>query len=238
MENFLFEREEIELAAQRLGLDRPKNLGDVIYTFRFRRDLPKAIQEKAPAQKDWVIRLAGDARYRFSATELARIEPSKGRSVTEVPDATPGIIEIHALSDEQALLAKLRYNRLIDIFLSITCYSLQSHLRTKIPDLGQTETDEIYVGVDKAGTQYVIPVQAKAGRDKLGIVQIEQDMLMCKNKFPSLVCRPVAAQFMQKDVIALFEFTEKANEITIFEEKHYQLLPPENFESETPISRP
>lgn len=119
MENFLFEREEIELAAQRLGLDRPKNLGDVIYTFRFRRDLPKAIQEKAPAQKDWVIRLAGDARYRFSATELARIEPSKGRSVTEVPDATPGIIEIHALSDEQALLAKLRYNRLIDIFLSI-----------------------------------------------------------------------------------------------------------------------
>ncbi len=37
-------------------------------------------------------------------------------SVTPILDATPGIIELYAFSDEQALLAKLRYNRLVDIF--------------------------------------------------------------------------------------------------------------------------
>jgi hypothetical protein len=46
----------------------------------------------------------------------------------KVPDATPGVIAKYALSDEQALLAKLRYNRLVDLFTAITCYSLQSHL--------------------------------------------------------------------------------------------------------------
>jgi hypothetical protein len=70
---------------------------------------------------------------------------------TKVPDSTPGVIAMYALSDEQALLAKLRYNRLIDIFTGVACYSLQSHLRTSVRTLGQVETDEIYIGLDKRG---------------------------------------------------------------------------------------
>ena len=105
---------------------------------------------------------------------------------TKLPDATPGIIEKFALNDEQAILAKIRYNRLIDIFTGITCYSLQSHLRTNVPSLGQVETDEIYIGLDKRGAQYVFPVQAKGPREKLGIVQIDQDFELCATKFPEL----------------------------------------------------
>ena len=98
-----------------------------------------------------------------SATTL--IVPSEILAETKVPDATPGIIGMYALNDEQALLAKLRYNRLIDVFTGVTCYSLQSHLRTTAPGVGQIETDEIYVGIDRRGVHYVIPVQAKGGRD-------------------------------------------------------------------------
>src|SRR5271157_4057421 len=36
----------------------------------------------------------------------------------------------YKFTDEQALLAKVRYTRLIDTFLGITAYSLQNHLRT------------------------------------------------------------------------------------------------------------
>lgn len=79
----------------------------------------------------------------------------------------------YALSDEQALLARRRYNRLVDIFTGVTCYSLQSHLRTSIPSLGQVETDEVYVGVDRQGAHYVVPVQAKSGKDRMSVVQIE-----------------------------------------------------------------
>ena len=90
--------------------------------------------------------------------------PNQNLAVTKIPDATPGIIAKYAFSDEQALLTRIRANRLIDIFLGIACYSLQNHLRTTVVGMGQVETDEIYVGVDKGGSHYVVPVQAKGGR--------------------------------------------------------------------------
>ena len=121
----------------------------------------------------------------------------------------------------------MRYNRLVDIFTGVTCYSLQNHLRTTVPEMGQVETDEIYVGVDKKGIHYVFPMQAKGGTDRLSIVQIEQDLGVCAQKFPSLVCRPIAAQFMQDSVIALFEFEQSESGVSIAGEKHYKLVPPE-----------
>ena len=93
--------------------------------------------------------------------------------------------------------------------------------------MGQVETDEIYVGVDKKGAHYVFPVQAKAGSNRLSIVQIEQDFAVCARKVPSLICRPVAAQFLQDDVIALFEFEQADQGVVIVSEKHYKLVPPE-----------
>jgi hypothetical protein len=128
------------------------------------------------------------------------------------------------LSDEQALLAKLRYNRLIDIFTSLTCYSLQNHLRTTVDELGQTETDEVYIGLDRRGVHFVIPVQAKGGRDRIGRIQIEQDIALCAAKFPGLICILIAAQFMANDVIALFSFEYSEERLAISAERHYRLV--------------
>lgn len=152
--------------------------------------------------------------------------------MTKVPDATPGIIAKYALNDEQAVLARVRYNRLIDIFLGITCYSLQNHLRTTVAGMGQVETDEIYIGVDKSGSQYVIPVQAKGGTDRLNRVQIEQDIAVCGEKVPSLVCRPVGAQHMEDDLIALLEFEQQEDHIKVASEKHYRLVHPDDVTEE------
>jgi hypothetical protein len=125
------------------------------------------------------------------------------------------------------LLARLRYNRLIDIFLGIACYSLQNHLRTTAPNIGQVETDELYIGVDRRGSHYVVPIQAKGGSDRLSVIQIEQDLAVCASKFPALICRPIAAQFMKEDVIALFEFEQSEDGLGVSMEKHYKLVPPE-----------
>ena len=146
---------------------------------------------------------------------------------TKIPDSTPGIIAKYAFSDEQAVLARVRYHRLIDIFLGIACYSLQNHLRTTVRGMGQVETDEIYVGLDKSGSHYVVPVQAKGGNDSLNRVQIEQDIALCADKLPSLVCRPVGTQLMQDDLIALFEFEQEGEDVKVVSEKHYQLVPPD-----------
>ncbi|WP_216601348.1 hypothetical protein [Vreelandella azerica] len=114
---------------------------------------------------------------------------------------------------------------MIDIFLGISAYSLQNHLRTTVKGRGQIEIDEIYVGVNSNGQQYVIPVQAKGGNDKHGITQTEQDIRCCEQKFPDLICRAVSAQFMDDDRIAMFELTVDNDEIKVVREKHYKLVP-------------
>jgi hypothetical protein len=74
---------------------------------------------------------------------------------------------------------------------------------------------------------YVFPVQAKGGRDMLSIVQIEQDMAMCAARFPGLVCRPISAQFLADDLIALFALDEGESGVPVVCERHYRLVPPE-----------
>jgi hypothetical protein len=223
-----FAREEFQEVAAQLGIQLPKNLGDLVYTFRYRAALPESLRSTAPQGEMWVIRPAGRAHYQFVLARDFSITVNPMLAETKVPDATPGVVSMYALSDEQALLTKIRYNRLVDIFTGVTCYSLQNHLRTTVPNLGQVETDELYVGIDKHGAHYVLPVQAKAGRENLGPIQIEQDIALCTFKFPNLVCRPIGAQFITPDSIALFEFEMTEEGIRISAEKHYHLVPPEN----------
>lgn len=226
------EREDIVLAIKKLKLERPKNLGDVIYSYRYRKALPKSIVDTAPEGSRWIIRGKGDGRYCFALTRQPPIVPNAAMTKIKIPDATPGLITKYAFSDEQALLAKLRYNRLIDIFTGIVCYSLQSHLRTKIPEIGQLETDELYIGVDQSGSHYVFPVQAKGHRDRIEIVQIEQDFALGKARFGDLICRPIGAQFLDDDVIALFEFLIDDEGVSVRQEKHYRLVAPDQVSTE------
>jgi len=228
----LFEREDINRVAQKLGIPLPKNIGDIIYSFRYRVEMPKSISSTAPKDHEWLILPRGTSQYAFVVRKIIRIVPNESLAETKVPDATPGIISRYALNDEQALLAIIRYNRLIDIFSGITCYSLQSHLRTTVAGIGQIETDEVYIGVNKQGVQFVFPVQAKSGKDKIGIVQIEQDLAMCKAKFPQLICIPIAAQFIDPQVIAMFQFEQEKSEVKISYEKHYRLVSPEELSDE------
>lgn len=144
-----FRREDIIETANQLSIVLPKNLGDVIYSFRYRAALPSAITEKAPAGYEWIIRAAGRAQYKFVLTKEANFIPNPNLAKTKIPDATPGLVSRYSFDDEQALLAKIRYNRLLDIFTGVTCYSLQNHLRTTLTNIGQVETDEVYIGIDK-----------------------------------------------------------------------------------------
>jgi hypothetical protein len=227
-----FDRTEFEACAKKLKIPLPKNLGDLVYSFRYRTNLPERVVALAKGKKVWVIRPVGRGKYKFALIPDIQIVPNKAMTVTKVPDSTPGVVTKYSFEDEQALLAKLRYNRLVDIFTGVTCYSLQNHLRTTTPEMGQVETDELYVGVDKKGAHYVFPIQAKGGTDRLNVVQIEQDFAVCAAKFPLLVCRPIAAQFMGGGVIALFEFEQGEKGVGISSEKHYKLVPPKEVTDE------
>lgn len=220
-----FKRTDLIIAAQDLNIEVPKNLGDVIYSFRYRNDMPKSILDTQPKNKEWIVEGAGRSLYSFKLVRISRITPNQNLVQTKIPDATPEIVSGHSLSDEQALLAKVRYNRLVDIFLGIASFSLQNHLRTTVKNIGQIEIDEVYVGVDKHGRQFVVPLQAKGGSDQLSVVQTKQDIQCCKEKFPKLICRPLSTQFTTDDLIVMFELTVERDEIKIVDERHYRLVP-------------
>lgn len=225
MKELPFDREDLFKQAGKLGIDMPKNAGDLVYSFRYRADFPAAISGTAPEGLEWIIMPAGRAKYKFALVKKGSIVPQKERLAVKVPDATPEIIAAYAQGDEQALLAKVRYNRLIDLFLGITTYSLQNHLRTTVKGLGQIEIDELYVGLDRYGRQFVIPVQAKGGTDRHSSIQTLQDYSCCREKFPELLCRPVSAQFGENERIALFELAVVDGEVKVVDERHYQLVP-------------
>jgi hypothetical protein len=227
---FEFDRTEIKAWADKLKIVLPDNIGDLIYFFRFRSPLPDAVRKTEPRGMQWHIQLAGRAHYRFKLARENRIVPRAELVTIKIPDATPELIGSYALDDEQALLAIVRYNRLVDIFFGITAYSLQNHLRTTAKGIGQIEIDELYVGIDTRGCHYVIPVQAKGGNDQISIVQTQQDITACAEKFPGVKCRALSVQFMDDDVIAMFELTVEKDDVRVVEERHYKLVPAEELD--------
>ncbi len=103
--------------------------------------MPQQVIDTQPEGMEWIIEGDGRARYKFALVPINRIVPNRELASIKVPDATPEIIGAYALNDEQALLARVRYNRLIDVFLGVTAYSLQSHMRTSVAGIGQIEIE-------------------------------------------------------------------------------------------------
>jgi hypothetical protein len=117
----------------------------------------------------------------------------------------------------------------VDTFLQLTCYSIQNHLRTTVEGIGQIEVDEIYIGLNKRGAHFVIPVQAKSPGDNFGITQVLQDMAFCAERYPNAICRPLALQFLDENRVAMLELiiTEEDDLLIlhVLDEKLYQLVP-------------
>ena len=87
-----FSREEIVSVAAELGVALPKNLGDVMYSYRYRKALPDDVIATQPAGFEWIIEGAGDARYLFRLVPFNRIVPNPNLLSIKIPDATPEII--------------------------------------------------------------------------------------------------------------------------------------------------
>jgi len=75
-----FERPDIAAAAKRRGVPPPSNVGDVVYSARYRRTLPQSIQATATAGFEWIIRGSGTGSVllRPDAADSARAERADG----------------------------------------------------------------------------------------------------------------------------------------------------------------
>lgn len=224
-----FNREEMVQACKDLGFNIIKNIGDIPYTYRFRRELPDSIKSKASKDAEWIIIGTGIGTYKFKQASPGKITPTNNRQRIKIPDATPEIVKHYAPgTDEQALLTKVRYNRLVDLFTGLTCYSIQNHLRTTVNNIGQIEIDEVYLGVNKKGAHFILPCQAKSPGDRFGIVQVMQDIEFCKVRYPNAICKPIALQFLTENDVAILELAvdeyDEKYHLSVVDERHYKLV--------------
>ncbi len=200
-----------------------KNVPDIIYTYRSRREFPKTIKGH------WIIEPRGKGKYAFvEINKPPFIDIQEHLAEIEIMNALPEIVEEYTAYDEQGLLSSIRYNRLVDIFTKVTCFHLQSHIRTTIKGKGQIEIDDLYVGIDQDGRKYVLPLEAKSPeeRDKLGWVQVTNLVTYAKQNFPGLICRPICAKPIDRNRIILIEFkdTTVINENGVKENRLYNLI--------------
>jgi hypothetical protein len=219
-----FTKDELVAIAGKLKISL-RNPPDVVYTYRSRRSLPSAILKTG----NWILIPKGKGKFSFAKTQRSPfVEIQEGLAHIEIPNALPEIVDKYTTSDEQGFLSSIRYNRLIDIFAGITCFHLQSHIRTTIKGEGQIEIDELYVGIDENGNEYILPIEAKSPdeRDRLGWFQISNLVKYGKQYFPNLICRPLAVKQLGKNMVWVIEFDDKDNheEIGIKNIKLYKFV--------------
>lgn len=218
-------REAIAAVASLRPGYREHNVPDVRYEYASgRRALPDTVNRLGP----WMIQGRGKAKYAFVRLSTSpTIAVQDGLLTIMLPDATPEIVLEYAGEDEQGLLAKVHYNRLLDVFLAITCYHLQNHWRNFVKGKGQCEIDDLYVGLNTAERQFVIPVEAKCANERLSKTQVVQVVDFARARYPKLIIRPVGVQEMPDGSLLLIEFTpaDHPDEVRIKEQRRYKLVP-------------
>jgi hypothetical protein len=227
-EEVTFSLKDIRDAIKDVSAKNPRykedNVPDVRYSFASGRlDLPPAIA----ALGNWVLVGRGRGKYALQRSKTAsRIEIQADLTPILLPDATPEIVTEYAGADEQGILAKVHYNRLVDTFLQITCYHLQNHWRTSIKNKGQCEIDDLYVGVDIDGKQYVVPIEAKSAKETINKVQVAQMIDLARERYPKLIIRAVGIQELKDGSLVFIEFpaATSIDEISIKEMRRYRLV--------------
>lgn len=219
-----FDKDDVAKVANDLNITI-RNIPDIIYTYRSRRPLPMIILDKG----NWIIAPKGKGKFAFcKISRSPHLQIQEGLASIDILNSLPEIVEKYSTNDEQALLSCIRYNRLIDVFTGITCFHLQSHIRTTIREEGQVEVDDLYVGVDTDGNEYIIPIEAKGpdARDMIGWVQISSLVKYARQYFSGITCCPIAVKPIDANKIYLIEFEDNPNfeEISIKNIKLYSLV--------------
>lgn len=218
----LFTKDDLIDEAGRIGL-RVKNIADILYTYRSRRSLPTELLKHG----NWVIAAKGAGKYAFQiVTGSSIVEIPAHLKIYPIPYAVPEIVAGNLAKDEQGLLTLVRYNRLLDVFTGLACFHLQSHVRTQVKNHGQVEVDELYVGVDKDGQGFVLPVEAKDAGEFLGVDKAVSLTLFAQTRYPSLVCRPIAIVRESENRITCIEFEPVTDltKVAVVEIRRYELV--------------
>jgi hypothetical protein len=99
-------REDIVQHAKKLDIKVSKKYRDILYSFRYRSNLPKSITEKAPEGYEWLSNPPGKVHINSFFRKRQINFPNPDLLKIKILDATPGIVNKYSLDDEQALFGQ------------------------------------------------------------------------------------------------------------------------------------
>ena len=225
VDRLIFEKDELAEICLKHGIT-VRNIPDIIYTYRVRRMLPAKILDTG----HWAIEPSGRGTYAFLLlSNPPHFDiPLQDYAPVDIYNSIPEVVEGLLRQDEQSLLTRILYNRLVDIFSGLTCFHIQNHYRSFVTDGGEVELDAIYVGVDKTGKLFVLPVEAKSQGESemIGRIQISQMDKLVRQDFPNLNRRILAIKALQDETIAIIEFSdhEEPDDIKIISIGRFRLI--------------
>lgn len=206
-EELPFDRDDLQDALDELGIT-VKNVPDIPYAYRSRRGLPEEIAQYGYNAIILDDTIAGaDATYLFTKREQLiplpeTVDETHQTSLGSLPDPVRPYIS----KDEMGALTQTRYAKLLDDFLGMETYHLQSHLRMRV-NSREAETDDLYIGVDEDGNHHAIVVEGKGAGETLNKNQIIRNTRGVEQKrgYPDSVLS-LAVKLDEDGYFYLFEF--------------------------------
>lgn len=150
-------------------------------------------------------------------------------------DVTPRAVLEHTIGAVDLLLARVRYNKLIDRLLKCVAHSLHTDLTYCSRTFGEITVGEVYHAVNKRGAEFVVAVQANTTSPSFGPDQAELDLEVCEELFPDLAPRFVHVElehFSWGDVVVMYSLRNNKRGIQFDDEGHYRLVSSETVTSE------
>ena len=224
LDELRFDLDLLKQIAAELGIP-PDNAPDIAYSYRSGR---RELTEHIKGFGNWAIfasQTRGEYVFRLLENAPTFHIPFNDFAIIDIPNAIPDVVESFLRVDEQSLLTRILYNRLLDIFTGLTCYHIQNHLRSSAT--GQVEIDALYVAVGKNGELTIIPIEAKAVRETdIGRYQITQMVSYTRTVYPTMRHRIIGVKMLDDGSICMIEFSDATDpdEIKIVDVARYRLI--------------
>ncbi|MCI0465140.1 MAG: hypothetical protein L0Z62_50100 [Gemmataceae bacterium] len=223
----LFSQADLRQAAAALG-EEARNFPDLPYNLRSRSGLPPELIEAGYT----TIAMRGSGQYALvmeeDKIEIPADVPVVGVSTAPIPDTIRDIIR----ADEQSILSAMNYLDIVSDFMGRKAHHLQAHLRTTGSLGQQVEADDVWVAVVEApsGERTVLPIEAKAVGERLGLHQMISTIDAVLKKYPGIPLIPLAAKLEESGLLLLIAFSYRLAEgkitaITPTRFKRYRLTP-------------
>jgi len=177
-----------------------KNIPDIKYTYDARKSFPQSILDEG----HFAIIGAGKGDYNFVELSKPNLISTQDLGISKiytVSDKTPQVVKEIVGNDEQAMLAAIQHNEILNLLFSQKVFHVQNHLRTTI-SLGQIEIDSVFITENRK----IIPISAKGKNDYLSYTQILNLNRFCSEKYPSYQFCSFGA-FASDSTIYLVEFS-------------------------------